>query len=278
MSLREGPEAIPLRPQKITSTDEGTSFEQEVLILPPANFKAVKNITQPTLTVFLPDPAVATGTGIIICPGGAFHILAIEHEGTQLAHWLNARGVAAFVLKYRLMKITVNEETARKRLQDSLASSTKLKELVGEFVPVAVEDGLVALKVVRQWATEWGLRADRIGMLGFSAGGRLAVGVAIQPDSVARPDFAASIYGAILEDLSVPAGAPPLFLVGANDDDLTVEGCVQLYSGWRKAGCTAELHLYSKGGHGFGMSKQGLPVDNWPERFSDWLEQQGFGK
>ncbi len=116
----------------------------------------------------------------------------------------------------------------------------------------------------------------RIGVLGFSVGGHLAAGVALanQPDS--RPDFVAPIYGALWENVVVPADAPPLFTALASDDRIAVAPCLALYSAWHAAGRSAEIHIYAQGGHGFGMVKQGLPSDGWIERFGDWLEAQGL--
>ena len=112
--------------------------------------------------------------------------------------------------------------------------------------------------------------------MGFSAGGRVTAGVALEHDAQSRPDFAAPIYGALWEDITVPADAPPLFMALANDDELAVEPGLALYSAWRAAGHPVELHIYAQGGHGFGMRKQGLPADHWIDRFGEWLQVQGF--
>jgi len=112
--------------------------------------------------------------------------------------------------------------------------------------------------------------------MGSSAGGRVTIGVVLEHDTESRPNFAASIYGALWEDLAVPAGAPPLFIALANDDELAVDPGVALYCAWRAAGQSVELHIYAQGGHGFGMRKQGLPADHWIDRFGEWLQVQGF--
>ena len=140
---------------------------------------------------------------------------------------------------------------------------------------MGVADGLQAMKLVRRRAAEWGVAPDRIGIMGFSAGGSVTTGVALEYDADSRPDFAAPIYSAPIEDISVPADAPPLFIAVAHDDPFAASASVPLYSAWSAAGRSAELHIYSKGGHGFGMYKQGLPADHWIDHFGDWLQVQG---
>jgi acetyl esterase/lipase len=218
---------------------------------------------------------VASGTAIIVCPGGAFHMLAIDHEGLDVAHWLSARGVAAFVLKYRPVPTAMRDEDFVKQIQ-SLPEPNKLKELTRQIEPLAIADGQQAMKVVRQHASEWGIAPDRIGMMGFSAGGRVTVGVALEHDAQSRPNFAAVIYGGLWEEIIVPADAAPLFIALANDHEIIVEPSVALYRAWRAAGQPVELHIYSQGGHGFGMMKQGLPADHWIDRFGEWLQLQRF--
>jgi acetyl esterase/lipase len=243
----------------------------------PFDIKIVRNIVRPTLTAYLPDPSVATGTAVVICPGGVFHFLAIEHEGRDVAHWLCARGVAAFVLKYRVLQTEPRDEDLIEQLQERFTDLIHLMELMQQIEPRAIADGQQAMKVVRQHAAEWGIEPERVGILGFSSGGVVAIGTAMQHDKESRPDFAAPIYPApSRRSIAVPADAPPLFLLAASDDPMAVGTSLPLYSAWRDTGCPVELHLYAGGGHGFGMKKQGLPVDHWIERFSEWLRFQGF--
>ena len=129
---------------------------------------------------------------------------------------------------------------------------------------------------MRQRAAEWGIRKDRIGILGFSAGGAVTMGVVMTNDAESRPDFAAPIYGGSTSGAPVPANSPPLFILVADDDNGAAMGSAKLYTEWKSAGRSAELHIYSKGGHGFGMNKRGLPVDSWIERFGEWLGVQGL--
>jgi acetyl esterase/lipase len=132
------------------------------------------------------------------------------------------------------------------------------------------------VRVVRQRALEWGIASDRIGMIGFSAGCGVTVSVALEHDEESCPDFAGAIYGGGRKDVPIPSDAPPLFILCAADDAMASPASVQLYSDWRSAGHSAELHIYSVGGHGFGMQVKGLPSDTWIERFGDWLEVQGL--
>jgi acetyl esterase/lipase len=267
----------------------------------------VRNVTTPTLTAFLPDPATATGAAVVVCPGGGFRVLSWDSEGTQVAEWLQKRGVAAFVLKYRLMETPSSEEKFRKEMAAFMgrmagrgdrptardaakAEAPKAQEEVGEGSPrgiaeemrtigaMGIADGRQAIKVVRRHAAEWGIKPDRVGILGFSAGGMVTMGVVADHDPESRPDFAAPIYGPGFGATKVPDDAPPLFILCAADDPMAATGSVRLYSEWRAAGRPAELHLYEKGGHGFGMTPKGLPVDRWIERFGDWLGQRGFIK
>ena len=156
MNSADQPKAIPLWPDGAPGSEDWTQQEQESVLPPPDSFKVVHNVTEPTLTAFLPNPSVASGTAIIVCPGGAFHMLAIDHEGLDVAHWLSARGVAAFVLKYRPVPTAMRDEDFVKQIQ-SLPDPNKLKELTRQIEPLAIADGQQAMKVVRQHASQWGI-------------------------------------------------------------------------------------------------------------------------
>lgn len=239
--------------------------------------RLVFNAARPTLTYF-PAEGKAHGAAVVICPGGAFHLLSIESEGYDVARALSAKGIAAFVLKYRLVECKT-DDPARELM--SLAFEN-LPEKVKPIVPLATADGLAAIRYVREHAKEYKVKADRIGILGFSAGGTVAasVGYGYAPES--RPDFVAPIYleyGLVMKSRGVPEDAPPLFVLAATDDPLGLaphSGAI--YQAWTSAGKSAELHLYAKGGHGFGMRAQNLPSDRWHVLFTDWLEAQGFTK
>jgi acetyl esterase/lipase len=230
----------------------------------------VRNVTRPTLTLYLPDPAKANGTAIIIAPGGGFRFLSWQNEGTAVAEWLAERGVTAFVLKYRLRDTGESQE-------DFLKGKTPAATAQPDIAGLASADGRQAMKLIRQRAAEWKIAPDRIGFMGFSAGGAVTMGVVMHYDADSRPNFAAPIYGAGTEG-AIPDDAPPLFILCAGDDKGAMPGSIKTFSDWKAAGHAAELHIYSKGGHGFGMSQRGLPVDHWIERLGEWLEVQGLMK
>ena len=160
------------------------------------------------------------------------------------------------------------------------ADQQKFHDTVGKVIPLAVADGLAAVTYVRQHASEWGVSPDRVGIIGFSAGGRVTAGVAFHYSPKGRPAFVAPIYaGGGPKDVPVPADAPPMFVAAATDDSLGLApASVALYEKWADAKKSVELHMYAKGGHGFGMHKQNLPTDHWIDRFADWLEFQGWLK
>ena len=161
------------------------------------------------------------------------------------------------------------------------ADKAKFQEIFDKVVPLAIADGLAAVTYVRQHASDWGVSADHVGIIGFSAGGAVTAGVAFHYTPEGRPAFVAPIYadGSMFKDARVPADAPPMFVAAATDDQLGLApDTVVLYEKWTGAHKSAELHMYAKGGHGFEMRKQNLPTDHWIDRFSDWLELQGWLK
>jgi acetyl esterase/lipase len=236
------------------------------------NTEVVTNVADPTLIVYLPEKSERTGTSVIVAPGGGFHALSINSEGIDVAKWLVERGVAAFVLKYRLVP------TEKEAVQEMMSKSSEPGRMEKDFAmirPLAIADGQAAVRLVRSKASEMGLSPERVGLMGFSAGGAVAVGVVFADDPTSQPDFVAPIYpgAANFDPAALPADAPPIFLVAATNDQLDLaKDSVKLYSAWLKAGKVAELHVYSKGGHGFGMRVQGLPTDRWIERFGDFLD------
>jgi acetyl esterase/lipase len=240
------------------------------------NTDIVANVTKPTLTVFKPSPELKNGTAIIVCPGGGFMALSITTEGNDVAKYLAARGVTAFVLKYRLSH---TGDDATQEFTALIGDHQKFQEMAAKIVPLAIADGLAAVTYVRQHASEWGVSPDRVGIIGFSAGGAVTAGVAFRYAPEGRPAFVAPIYagGEHFKDATVPADAPPMFVAAATDDNLGLAPqSLALYHKWLNAHKSAELHMYAKGGHGFGMRKQNLPTDHWIDRFADWLELQGW--
>jgi acetyl esterase/lipase len=222
----------------------------------------VFNVVTPTLTAFLPDRSKATGTGIIIAPGGAFVALATSLEGEDLARWLSARGIAAFVLKYRIVE----------KKQEGIPEMDM--DTAGRY---GIADGIQAIKVIRQHAKEWRISPHRVGFIGFSAGAMVASATVLRRDAATRPNFAAMIYGAPFGVMPpIPDKLPPLFLAWAKDDQVALTPILRFRDALTGAGIKPELHQYSAGGHGFGMKKRGTPSDHWIDDFYAWLGSQGL--
>jgi acetyl esterase/lipase/lysophospholipase L1-like esterase len=236
------------------------------------------NVSHPTLTVYPADPAIATGTAVIVCPGGGFYILSMNGEGTDVANWLNKKGVTVFILKYRLGQ-SLTDDPARELGENMKKSDFEQK--VQPFVHLAIADGHEAIKYVRQHAAEYGISPSRIGIMGFSAGGTVAASSAFNYNADDRPDFVAPIYAYMPPSLqgAIAADEPPIFLAAATDDELGLTShSIGLYSKWLAAKHGAELHIYAQGGHGFGMQKKNIPTDTWIDRFGDWLGLLGYLK
>lgn len=240
--------------------------------------KIVYNVTQPTLTVFAPDSNASTGTAAIICPGGAFFALSINSEGFDVAKWLVKKGVTCFVLKYRLGHSVTSDPAAE---VSAKMGKPEFEEEAKKIVPMAIADGKKALTYVREHAAEYGLDKNKIGIIGFSAGGTVAASAAFGYTAADKPDFVAPIYPYFPPAMvgTIPADAPPLFVAAATDDGLQLAPhSANLYQQWLTAKHSAELHMYSTGNHGFGMRVQHLPSDTWIDRFGDWLKVNGYLK
>lgn len=238
--------------------------------------KVVYNVTKPTLTVFVPEADKANGTAVIIAPGGGFHALSINSEGLDVAKWLVQKGVTCFVLKYRLVHVLSNDPTAE------FAGKMGKKEFdddVSKVMPLVIADGRNAIAWVRKHDAEYKIEANRVGIMGFSAGGTVASSTLFGYTKENRPDFAAPIYPYFPSAMigSVANDAPPIFIVTATDDGFGLAPhSIDLYNKWLSTKHDAELHMYARGNHGFGMRKQNLPTDNWIERFYEWLGVQGL--
>jgi acetyl esterase/lipase len=234
---------------------------------------AVSNVHNPSIVPYLPAPDTATGIAVVIAPGGGHRILAISHEGYNVGQWLADHGIAAFVLKYRLEKGT------------SGANYTHEKE--------ALADIQRAIRFVRHRAHEWHINPDAIGVIGFSAGGEMAALAAQQFDDgestaadpidrvSSKPSFQALIYPGRSQQFVPDKDSPPAFLVCAFDDRRDISaGLADLYLRFHEAGVPAELHIYSSGGHGFGLRTgvEDRPVHAWPARFVEWLSERGFSE
>jgi len=253
----------------------------------------VFNVVTPTLTAYLPEESRPTGTGVIVAPGGGFTMLMIDKEGNDVARWLQDRGIAAFVLKYRISE-TPPDTTVAQMISATVGrggegrgatppsqtggrSADSAPRAMSSASQYGIADGIQALKLVRQRAAEWGVSPDRIGFMGFSAGGLVTSGVLLQEDAAARPDFAALIYGAPFGmEPAIPDDLPPVFMAWAQDDALAAEASARFGASLKAAGYTPELHAYSGGNHGFGMRTLGTTSDHWIEEFYYWLEAQGL--
>ncbi len=239
-----------------------------------------RNVTQATLTPFLPDPAKATGTAVVVAPGGGFRTLSIENEGWDVAKALAARGVAAFVLKYRLNQ-TPAEMAAFERAMSEMFSATarpprpKPDDQIAALAP-QIADARAAFALIRRRATEWKVDPRRIGMVGFSAGAMLTMATTVAGQD-AKPAFIADIYGP-LAPITVPADAPPLFVALAADDPFFANGGFGLIDSWRAAKRPVEFHLYEQGGHGFGMYPKATTSTGWFDAFTRWLAMHGWAK
>ncbi len=242
------------------------------------NTPAVYNVSKPTLTVFEPETGKANGTAVIIAPGGAFMALSIENEGTRVAEYLAKKGVTAFVLKYRLIQAETDDPL--KELND-MWGKPEFQRKTAEVLPLASADGKAAIAYVRRHAKELGVATNRIGIMGFSAGGYVTASTAFNSTPENRPDFIAPIYAFMPTNQmgKVDKQSPDAFIVAATNDGLQLAShSLGLYNKWLEAGASAELHMYSAGDHGFGMRKQNLPSDGWIDRFSEWLEHKGYLK
>jgi acetyl esterase/lipase len=280
-SADEKPPAIPLWPGEAPG-ETGSIGEEKDTTTPKSGKVAgqrvirLGNVSKPTITVYRPAKEKETGTAVVVCPGGGYHILAMDLEGTEVCRWLNDLGVTAVLLKYR-----VPGRKGKPRHQ------------------AALQDAQRAVGLVRSKAKEWGIDPKRIGMLGFSAGGNLTAFACTHyasrtyepiddADRVScRPDFAVLVYPAYLvnakkdalaDEMHVDKQTPPMFLAHAGDDPVPAENSAQMYLALKRAGVPAELHIYASGGHGFGLRKTDKPCTTWPDRCGEWLRDRGLLK
>lgn len=258
------PPAVPLWPAGAPGSEARAAEPEKI------EGSNVCNVHNPTLTPYIPAVDKATGTAVIICPGGGHRKLCLGHEGYALAEWFRDRGIAAFVLKYRLAR----DEGSSYTIQDHAMADTRR-----------------AIRLIRSRAAEWHVRSDRLGILGFSAGGELAAFAAMTNDAgkkdaadpieqqSSRPDFQALIYPGTSALFEAEKGMPPLFIAAGYGDRPDIsEGMATLYLKYKAAGVKAELHMYANAGHGFGYKPDAKPsaAARWPERFTEWLTDSGL--
>ena len=266
------PEAIPLGTPPLPDAKVPESWHSQY------GSVFARNVTEATLTPFLPDPAKATGAAVIVAPGGGFRSLSMENEGWDVARALADRGVAAFVLKYRLNQTPADLEGFGRSIREMLAGPRPPRqpdaaEAAASLAP-QLEDARAAFALVRSRADEWNVDPDRIGMIGFSAGAMLTMVTTLAGED-ARPAFIADIYGP-LSPVKVPADAPPLFVALAADDGLFAGSGFGLIESWRAAGRPVEFHFYERGGHGFGMYPKDTTSTGWFEAYVSWLRMHGL--
>lgn len=289
-SMLQAQQVVSLYTGTIPNSIASSRLEETSVTLPNGGVR-ISNVVQPTLTVFRAPKELANGTAVIICPGGGYARLSIDHEGTDVAKRLNEMGITAFVLKYRLPNDNTQPDKTTAPLMDAQQ----------------------ALRLVRQKATEYGINPARVGIMGFSAGGHLAATAGTHFEQPAnptkdktsvRPDFLVLLYPVISftdslthpgsrnsllgvtptpaevklysNEQQVTAQTPPTFLVHAADDKtVKVQNSLRFYEACLRQGVPAEMHLYPKGGHGFGM-KNATTKDNWTERLQNWLDANGW--
>jgi len=267
ITLWEGRPPLAVAPAKPENLmPPGTNMHKDIV--------RVADVSEPTLTIYHPAARKRNGACVLVCPGGGYYIVALKHEGTQVAEWLSGEGVTAAVLKYRV-PAPRNEPAHLRPLLDAQR----------------------AMVILRSRAAEWGIDPQRIGVLGFSAGGHLAAWLLCEGSRLAdgyprsgaepspRPDFGILVYPAYLSTAEKQRLTPVIraeekpgsvFFVHAGDDSLGPENSIEFFMALRKAGVRGELHVYQRGGHGFGMLREGKPVNDWPQRCAEWLRAEGW--
>lgn len=234
-----------------------------------------RNVTVATLTPFLPDPAKATGTAVIVAPGGGFRTLSMQNEGWDVARALAAKGVAAFVLKYRLNPTPQDLATFARPASGAPMPRPSADAMMAGLEP-QIADARAAFVLVRKRSAEWHVDPARIGMVGFSAGAMLTMATTMRGQD-AKPAFIGDIYGPV-GAMTVPADAPPIFVALAADDPLFGNGGFGLIDSWRAAKRPVEFHLFEQGGHGFGMYPKTTTSTGWFEEFTRWMAMHGWLK
>jgi len=238
-----------------------------------------RNVTVATLTPFLPDPAKANGTAVIVAPGGGFRTLSMENEGWDVAKALAAKGVAAFVIKYRLVQTPPDMAGFEQSMRDMFAGAARTPpNPAGAIAGITpqITDARAAFALVRRRAAEWHVDPNRVGMVGFSAGAMLTLATTLAGQE-AKPAFIGIIYGP-LAPVTVPADAPPMFVALAADDPLFGNGGYGLIDSWRAAKRPVEFHLFEQGGHGFGMYPKTTTSTGWFDEFTRWMAMHGWLK
>lgn len=264
-------EVVRIWPGQAPGTSDWKAAEEEADVVLPdvGRIHVITNVTVPTLTVVRPPAAKASGTAMIVLPGGSFRALAWDVDGMETARWLAAKGITAFVLKYRV-RPPQKGESFGETLEDFQRATQGRRA-------IALADAQQAMRFVRAHAGQYKIASSRLGMIGFSAGAMATVEAALLSDAAARPDFAAAMYGAALTSALPGKDTPALFIGAAQDDpQLPVINSLNIFEQWTKADRPAELHIYEHGKHGFGFRRHGVTADTWPLAFEAWLKARGF--
>lgn len=269
------PNAIPLN----TGTLPGATAKESWHSQYGSTF--TRNVTDATLTPFLPDPAKANGTAVIVAPGGGFRTLSMSNEGWDVAKALAERGVAAFVLKYRLNQTPADmagfERSMREMFSGTAARPRPAAGAAANELAPQIADANAAFALIRSRAGEWKVDPNRIGMIGFSAGAMLTMATTLS-NGPAKPAFIGDVYGPLAAMGTVPADAPPLFVAIAADDPFFANSGFGLIESWKAAKRPVEFHLYEQGGHGFGMYPKPTTSTGWFDAFARWMDMHGWLK
>ncbi len=271
------PDAIPLYPAgSLPKADVAEQWARLIGHFPDGTVmdaRIARNVSIPTMTPVLPDPAKATGAAVIVAPGGAYLSLSVDSEGFAVARWLADHGIAAFVLKYCLNPTPEDDTAFMAVVAQRMGALARGDTSVMVKEPRAVADALRAIELVRAGAGRWRVDPVRVGLMGFSAGARTTLQTVLSADAAAQPAFIGYIYGAMLP-VSVPASAPPMFAALAMDDPLYGKQGFGIVEAWHKAGRPVELHAYERGDHGFGTGRTGTTTTLMLDEFRLWLASQ----
>ena len=269
---------------------EGVQDNERINRAPDGTIQSISGVVTPSITVYLPDADKATGTAVILCSGGGLMSHSWGSDVINMARWLNERGIAAIGLKYRtrVMGGAGGMRMGGGGGQSLSASVTEFSKITKsnanpdtsesgvKNIDNAINDALRAMEIVREHAAEWHINPDKIGYLGFSAGGGVGIGATVRADAQHRPAFMATIYGPSLIDVDVPENAPKLFIATRGDHHNVAAGLVSLYLDWKRAGANAEMHLYDDGTGPFGPDDLGNTSGTWRESFYRWLTFNKF--
>ena len=269
---------------------EGVQDNERITRGPDGNIQNISGVVTPSITVYLPDADKATGTAVILCSGGGLMAHSWGSDVINMARWLNERGIAAIGLKYRTRVIGGGPGGPRmggggQALSASVTEFSKISKSNAnpdtseggiKNIDNAINDALRAMEIVREHAAEWHINPDKIGYLGFSAGGGVGIGATVRADAQHRPAFMATIYGPSLIDVDVPQNAPKLFIATRGDHHNVAAGLVSLYFDWKRAGANAEMHIYDDGTGPFGPDDPGNTSGTWRESFYRWLTFNHF--